>query len=191
MTGAALRAASRSINLFVGTHAPPRRPPRGPTSARMPHNATQLASGTRLRACIDDDVQPVPPAVLPPLASAVAVLEEKEWVAGMIRCWLDDEWTPLQVHRDLGDAAGAGYAQLRGEAGEAGLEVGDVVLGLASSLLEFDYSEAFVGAFDVANKVAELLMLRAGGEVCCVSPADLEAIQRYEALLLGEERKRV
>lgn len=46
--------------------------------------------------------------------------------------------------------------------------------------------ETFVNAFEVSNKVVELLMLRAGCEVCCTSPQDRSAIQRYEQQLREE-----
>lgn len=41
--------------------------------------------------------------------------------------------------------------------------------------------EAFVGPFDVANKVVEMLMMRGGCDVCCTTPADAERMARYNA----------
>lgn len=60
----------------------------------------------------------------------------------------------------------------------------DLVLGLATELLGgFDFHPTFTSAFEVSNKVVELLMLRGGCVVCC---ADTEAIARYEAVLQEE-----
>ena len=40
---------------------------------------------------------------LPPLDSEAA---EVKWVADAISLWLDEEWLPQDVHRELGKAAG-------------------------------------------------------------------------------------
>jgi hypothetical protein len=40
-----------------------------------------------------------------------------------------------------------------------------------------------VSAFEVANKVIEMLMLRAGVDVCCVGEDDITRAARYEATL--------
>jgi hypothetical protein len=132
-----------------------------------------------------DDIEPVPPVILPPLISADELEYESLWISGMIRCWLDDEWTPQDVHRDLGQATGRLYLDLRQEGVEH--EVGDVVLSIGAGLLDFNFRECFVGPFDVANKVAELLMLKKSGcDVCCVSEADKEAIERWDDLVSAE-----
>ena len=49
--------------------------------------------------------------------------------------------------------------------------------------MAFDFSDSFVSAFEVANKVIEMLMLRAGSEVCCVSEEDITREARYLASL--------
>lgn len=41
---------------------------------------------------------------LPPLGDSEAA--EVQWVADAIAVWLDEEWLPQSVHRDLGNAAG-------------------------------------------------------------------------------------
>ena len=58
-----------------------------------------------------------------------------------------------------------------------------LVFGLAEDLLSFDFSETFVSAFEVSNKVIEMLMLRAGIDVCCVGEEDVTRADRYEASL--------
>lgn len=146
---------------------------------------SQSISSTVPRARSIDDIEPVPAATLPSLNSVDEIEYEAQWIAGMIRCWLDDEWTPLEIHRELGQVTARIYTELRQEGVEN--EVGDVVLGLGAGLLDFNFRETFVGPFDVANKVAELLMLKKSGcDVCCVSEADKEAIERWEAIVAEE-----
>jgi hypothetical protein len=136
-----------------------------------------------------DDIAPVPAATLPALNSVDDIETESLWISGMVRCWLDEEWTPLEVHKDLGQAAARVYLNLRQQGVEN--EVGDVVLGLGAGLLDFNFRECFVGPFDVANKVAELLMLKKlGCDVCCVSDKDKEAIKRWEAIVEMELENR-
>lgn len=140
---------------------------------------------TRCHASIDD-IEPVPGATLPSLSSADDIQFEAAWLAGIIRLWLDEEWTPLEVHRDLGAAAAALYVGLR-EAGAEG-DVADIVLGLGQGLAAgFNFREAFVGPFDVANKVVEILMIkRSGANVCCVSEAQRADLDRWDAAVREE-----
>lgn len=99
----------------------------------------------------------------------------------MTALWLDEEWTPQAVHRDLGAAAGAAYAKLRA-AGED--EMGGLLLGLSAELQAFNFRECFVGPFDVANKVVEMLMMReSGGDVCCTTDQDATRAARYAAMV--------
>jgi hypothetical protein len=92
----------------------------------------------------------------------------------MIAQWLDEEWTPLQVHERLGAAAAEAYLRVR-STGEN--EAGGVLLQLIPELQAFNYRDTFVNAFEVGNKVIELVMLREGRDVCCTSDADLERVQ--------------
>ena len=110
---------------------------------------------------------------------------EAAWLAGMLRLYLDEEWTPLEAHRELGEAAGRAYTRLR-VAGTR--DASDVLLGLADELLAFDFNPTFVNTFEVANKSLELLMLRAGCDVCCTSEAGREAMRRHERQLAEEAR---
>lgn len=48
----------------------------------------------------------MPPILLPEIENEELMQIEGRWVSDMVRCWLDEEWTPLEVHRDLGEAAG-------------------------------------------------------------------------------------
>lgn len=40
--------------------------------------------------------------VLPPLVDALDLMSQQRWLAAEIQLWLDEEWTKLDVHRELG-----------------------------------------------------------------------------------------
>lgn len=83
-----------------------------------------------------------------------------------MQLWLDEEWTKLDVHRQLGEATAEAYAKARLQGIH---EIGEVLLSISSDLLSFNFKETFVNAFDVSNKAAELLMRSMGQEVAsCV-----------------------
>lgn len=59
-----------------------------------------------------------------------------------------------------------------------------MLLALSTRLLDFPaYRDTFVNAFDVANKVLELLMMEMGTDVCCTSDADYARLQRVKESL--------
>lgn len=108
------------------------------------------------------------------------------WISGMVRFWLDEEWERgAVINRAIGDAVAASYLA-RVEAMDVATEsepMQRLVFGMAEDLLTFDFSDSFVSAFEVSNKVIEMLMLRAGVDVCCVSEEDLTRAERYEESL--------
>lgn len=124
--------------------------------------------------------------VLPVIDSIEDLQEEKKWISGIVALWLDEEWTPLEVHKDLGMAAAEAYGTARAMGQQ---DMSDVLLAMSSELLKFNYRETFTDAFEVSNKVVEMLMMRAGHDVCCTSREDQERIARYEDLVKEEGRK--
>eukprot|EP00884_Botryococcus_braunii_P006273 jgi/Botrbrau1/15647/Bobra.4_1s0031.1 len=133
-----------------------------------PRGSPSVPVGTNDRE--DDGV------VLPP--STEDMLEfERAWIAAQLQAWLDEEWLMQPVHKDLSIFASEVYLELRKRGAD---DLGDVVLSLGTELLQFDYNDTFTGAFEVANKVSELLMLKMGVDVCCVSSADLERFKRVD-----------
>lgn len=95
---------------------------------------------------------------------------------GIIMFWLDEEWTPLQVHKDIASATAESYVKvMRGGASD----MADIVLAMSSELQACDFGESFVNAFEVSNKVVELMMQRQGIDVCCTSDQDATLIERY------------
>jgi hypothetical protein len=97
-------------------------------------------------------------------------------LTGIIQFWLDEEWTPLPVHAHIGQAAGQAYGKVRQE---GATDMADLVLSLSAELQGTDFGDAFIGPFDVSNKIVELLMQRSGIDVCCTNEDDL--IGRYNA----------
>eukprot|EP00879_Flechtneria_rotunda_P005190 GHRR01005472.1.p3 GENE.GHRR01005472.1~~GHRR01005472.1.p3 ORF type:complete len:128 (+),score=21.89 GHRR01005472.1:1543-1926(+) len=108
----------------------------------------------------------------------VSVWASLPGIANMIRTWLDEEWAPLEAHQQLGQAAANAYRKCRKEGQE---DMGSLVLGLASELLTFNYRETFTDAFEVSNKVVEMLMMRSGVEVCCTTSADKARLERFSS----------
>ena len=126
------------------------------------------------------DGETIPPAMLPALETEEMLQRQSQELGAVIAYWLDDEWTPLGSHREIGLAVARIYSELRAPGKE--IEVGDVVLGMSQSLMDKNelFIDTFVNAFEVANKCVEVLMLDGGCDVCCVSDSDLEAIARYK-----------
>ena len=73
-------------------------------------------------------------------------------VAAQVTTWLDEEWTPLEVHATLGRATGDAFCRLRaGERGGGnGRDVSDVLLGLSAELAAFNFRETFTNPFEVS-----------------------------------------
>lgn len=44
--------------------------------------------------------------VLPSVTDEQQLQQHEAWLAQEVQLWLDDEWTPLDVHRELGKATG-------------------------------------------------------------------------------------
>lgn len=101
-----------------------------------------------------------------------------DWLAQMVQMHLDEAWTPLDVHRKIGVEVARIYREER----ESGVdELGSLVLAMSTRMVGFDFEDAYVDSFDVANKASEYLMWKMGREVCCTSEQDLEDFRRYDA----------
>lgn len=112
-----------------------------------------------ITCCKQEQFQPVEPGVqLAPLPDLDALDAQCAWLAGAVTQWLDEEWQTAEncyVHERIGFAAARIYGRQRME-GENDLS--GVLLAIANEMQAFDMSEAFVGPFNVANKVSELLL---------------------------------
>jgi len=68
---------------------------------------------------------------LPSNPTADDVAAEAAWLSGVVRCWLDDDWTELACHREIGAECGRILAETR-LAGAT--EIQDVLMALADGL---------------------------------------------------------
>lgn len=102
--------------------------------------------------------------ILSSVTDTTELESQQKWLAVEVQLWLDDEWTQLAVHKDLGEATAQAYGKARLQGTD---EIGSVLLSISSDLLAFDFKETFVNAFDVSNKAVELLMKDMGLQVCC------------------------
>jgi hypothetical protein len=109
---------------------------------------------------------------------------EVKYLAGMIKLWLDDEWSLQEPHAELGLQAARKVTAMRLEGCE---EMGAIIMGVTQDLLTFDFSDTFVNAFEVANKCSEILMMREGYEVCCINKDDMSRQARYEEMVANGE----
>ncbi len=109
---------------------------------------------------------------------------EIKYLSGMIKLWLDDEWSVQTPHSDLAKQAAEKCVAMRLAGCE---EMGSLVMGIAQDLLSFDFSDTFVNSFEVANKTSEILMMKEGYEVCCLSKEDETRQQRYEEMVANGE----
>ena len=127
------------------------------------------------------------------------IREDAAWLGDMIRLWLNEEWSELEIHRRIGWGAEGGLAPaarvrhwaltdclstpapcLRKEVArvfanarlEGCHEIQDVLVALTTELQAFDFYDSFTDAFSVSNKCVELLMMRAGIDCGCSTEAD-------------------
>ena len=89
-----------------------------------------------------------------------------------------------EPHKELGLRAAEKCTAMRLEGCE---DMGSLVMGVAAELIEFDFSDTFVNAFEVANKCSEILMMREGYEVCCINKDDVSRQARYEEIVANGE----
>ena len=168
-----VRAETPAVGPRGAARAPPS-PPTSPGAAAAPPGAAAAAA-----AASAEDEGGVRSVSLPRPPSPEALAEEARWLGDVMCFHLDEEWTPLEVHRRLGDRLAEVYARVR--EGDGGDEVGAVIMSLTEELLSFNFREAFVSRFEVANKAGEVLMMRAGMDVCCTSPDDESLLERFSA----------
>lgn len=140
------------------------------SSPQRRHSAPKFrlpASGCcRLQCCTDGprgegaipQYEPAEQGVhLPPL-DPDALQEERDWLSAAVTSWLDAEWTtaePAPVHARIGERVAAIYSRQRMEGED---DLSGILLAIGQELESFDMSDAFVGPFNVANKVADLII---------------------------------
>ncbi|MBO9999425.1 MAG: hypothetical protein J7641_10540 [Cyanobacteria bacterium SID2] len=105
--------------------------------------------------------QPIPPVTLPPAKNPS---QEGKWLTATLHKWLDEEFLPETINRDIAERAANVYVRHRME-GEN--DVGALVLAIVTEMQAFDFSQSFYGEFAVANAVSDLLLDSLGIERCC------------------------
>ena len=90
------------------------------------------------------------------LSSLSNFAREGKYLKHSIAKWLDDEYITQTVHHRLGDKVEDVYIVNR----SSGIDdLGEMLMEMGTALESFNMDEAFVNAWDVANKVSELLMI--------------------------------
>lgn len=97
------------------------------------------------------------------LASLKTFEKDGKWLGESIQSWLDKEWIVMDFHRKLGLEVENIYIQQRLKGVE---DLGEMLMEVGTSLELYDMKEAFVSAWDVGNKVSDLLMVRLDRELC-------------------------
>ena len=106
-------------------------------------------------------LKPVSPALLPPSTQPE---REGTWLQGKLLHWLDEEFLPEPVNRDIASRASRVYVRQRME-GEN--DVGSIVLAVITEMQAFDFSNSFYSEFAVANAVSDILLASMGIDGCC------------------------
>lgn len=116
-------------------------------------------------------LEPVEDGVeLPPVKSRQDLDEETEWLETQLREWLDREWQqgePQPIHAEIGLRTAQLYRRQRME-GENDLS--SVLLAIGSELEGMDFTDAFVGPWNIANKTAEFLLEHRSGPRVKLTP---------------------
>lgn len=105
--------------------------------------------------------EPIPPVTLPPAKNPE---QEGEWLQTALQQWLDTEFPPEPVNRQIAQRAAQIFMRQRLE-GEN--DLGSLVLAIVTEMQAFDFSKSFYGEFAIANAVSDLLLDSLGIDRCC------------------------
>lgn len=122
------------------------------------------------------------------LLNLVEIEEDAEFLREEIRLWLDNEYIPQNIHEVLGRHVEMVYINSRRRGVN---DLGEMLMDIGTSLENVEMKEAFVGAWDVANKASDLLMLRMNRELCSGCRGTIHCGPKAEvAIPLSAEDKR-
>ncbi|OLP17749.1 hypothetical protein BST81_15640 [Leptolyngbya sp. 'hensonii'] len=105
--------------------------------------------------------EPIPPLTLPPARNPQ---QEGEWLYEALQQWLDQEFIPEPVNRQIARQATQVFVRQRME-GEN--DLGSLVIAILTEMQSFDFSKSFFSEFAVANAVSDLLLESLGIDRCC------------------------
>ncbi len=105
--------------------------------------------------------EPIQSVTLPPASDPQ---QEGEWLQSSLQHWLDTEFPPEAVNRDIAQRASQVFVRQRME-GEN--ELIPLVMAILTEMQAFDFSKSFYSEFAVANAVGDLLLDSLGIDRCC------------------------
>lgn len=105
--------------------------------------------------------EPIPPITLPPADNPP---QEGEWLKNALHEWLDEEFIPEAINREIAQRAAQIFIRQRME-GEN--DLGSLVIAIVTEMQAFDFSNSFFGEFAIANAVSDLLLDSLGIDRCC------------------------
>lgn len=104
---------------------------------------------------------PIPPITLP---AAQQPQQEGQWLQTKLETWLNEEFIPEAVNRQIAERAAQIFVRQRME-GEN--DLGSLVIAIVTEMQAFDFSQSFFSEFAVANAVSDLLLDSLGIDRCC------------------------
>ncbi len=105
--------------------------------------------------------KPILPIALPPTTDAQ---QEGEWLQQTLHQWLDAEFLPEPINRQIARRAAMVFVRQRLE-GEN--DLGSLVIAIVTEMQAFDFSQSFYSEFAIANAVSDLLLQSLGINTCC------------------------
>ena len=101
-----------------------------------------------------------------------SINDDARYLNDCITEWLNKEYIELPIHRKIGTKVSQIY-ELQRETGI--MDLGEILINMGTALESFDMENAFVNAWDVANKASDFLMFRMNRELSLCS-GDIQAI---------------
>lgn len=114
--------------------------------------------------------------------------KEAVFLRDRVQCWLDGDFIPQPVHLAVAKEVHTQYlvSRLRGVG-----DLGELMMDIGGQLERVDMSDAFVNAWDVANKVSDLVLVLLDRELArCAGnmSGDYQAAKEYGLLGSGKGR---
>lgn len=105
--------------------------------------------------------EPIPAITLPASQNPE---QEGEWLQHNLLEWLNREFIPEAINKEIARRAAQIYVRQRLE-GEN--DLGSLVIAIITEMQAFDFSKSFFSEFAIANAVSDLLLDSLGIDRCC------------------------
>jgi hypothetical protein len=99
--------------------------------------------------------------------------EDGRYLGDAVCQYLNEEWIDQPVHRDIGNKLTELYISNRAE---GVTDLGEFLMNTGTAFESFPMDQAFVNAWDIANKASDILMARMDRELCACM-GDMSAYQ--------------